>query len=481
MRVLISVFLVSLMFSVPDKVLADDVALVISNDRSLNRDTNAVARAYRDDGFNVIFEDGRRSDRIRNALASFERESRDADRILIHYVGDTVKNGRSLFLKPSDYEQGSIVEKHYNAVSLELVYELLAHRPGRSAFILSSTSGAIVNKIRVGPHIPNGLMVMLGEGAQLNGVVRDVFMGRQHSGKRLNLRTDTTVLGFVSDQPFVSRNNLEATTFENNSGTAANAALVEMRVWRDAAQNGSKAALESYINRYPNGLFRGEADARLRALAPPKPIEQTLEESLQLSRADRRSIQQNLTSLGFNTRGVDGLFGPGTRSAIERWQRTEGFLASGFLDRAQIRVLNETAQAKAEADRIKREREDLAFWQQTGSGTNQKGIQDYLAKYPQGLFAAQAKQALSRVQPSNSDPVPNAVVQREKALKMNTQTRRLVEQRLVGLGYKPGAVDGKFTRETRIAIKAFQSKSGLPSTGYMDNQTVTRLVASIFR
>ena len=37
-----------------------------------------------------------------------------------------------------------------------------------------------------------------------------------------------------------------------------------------------------------------------------------VEDALGLSRGERRNIQQDLTDLGFNTRGVDGLFGNGT-------------------------------------------------------------------------------------------------------------------------------------------------------------------------
>lgn len=484
MRLLMSAALACVTALTPVKLLAADVALLISNvqnagfprAREINAEIGQLVQSYRDDGFTVLVERDVRLAGMENALRRFEAESRNADRAIIHYVGSLVESDHSLFLKPVNFASQSIVDRHTNTISLDVLFELLSHRPGRSALVLASPADDIAAKVDAGSHVPQGVLVLAGFGLTTNRAIREGLLKGDETGIQLNARNELTATGFVSDFNLASRRT------ENQSfGTPADSALIEMRDWRAAAQNGTQAALQNYINRYPNGLFRGEAQARIDALSPPKSIEQTVEEALRLSRADRRKIQENLTLLGFNTRGVDGLFGPGSRAAIERWQRTEGFRPSGFLDRAQIRVLDESARVKAEANRVAQERDDLAYWQQTGSGTNERGLRDYLAKYPTGLFATQAKQALARVQGNSNSQQNEAFAQRENALKMNAQTRRLVEQRLVGLGYEPGPVDGNFTRETRIAIRSFQQKSGLNATGYMDNQTVTRLVASIFR
>lgn len=87
------------------------------------------------------------------------------------------------------------------------------------------------------------------------------------------------------------------------------------------------------------------ANAPLEAPAPATPESrstpnvQEREDALGLDRNARRDIQRRLVLLGFDTRGVDGMFGPSTRGAIANWQRTQGHPNSGFFDRAQLQDL----------------------------------------------------------------------------------------------------------------------------------------------
>lgn len=488
MKLVKSVLIAAALCVAPVKVFAADVALLIANvneanirePQTVNRELGGLITAYQQDGYTVIFEREVNSRQLLDAVARFEAQSKGADRLVVHFVGALSETRQSQFMMPNGATAGSIVELHRSALDVELVYDLLSLRPGRNALILGTATPRVVEKLLFHGHIPQGVLVVAGDALNINRSVQQGMLEGGESPRQLGQRTGVATLGYVSDVPLAATLAPQNNT-QNRQQNASEAALVEMRDWQQAAQTGSRAALEGYLNRYPSGLFRGEAQARLNALAPAKPVEQTVEENLSLSRADRRRIQRNLTQLGFNTRGVDGVFGRGSRSAIERWQRSEGFRATGFLDGTQVRVLNEKARVKAEADRVAREREDLNYWQQTGSGSSVQGLQDYLARFPEGLFSAQAKQALERAQQNNQTQQNQGLLQRENALNMNGQTRALVEQRLTGLGYSVGPVDGNFTNETRIAIRDFQQKAGITPTGYMDNQTVTRLVASIFR
>jgi peptidoglycan hydrolase-like protein with peptidoglycan-binding domain len=64
------------------------------------------------------------------------------------------------------------------------------------------------------------------------------------------------------------------------------------------------------------------------------------EDALGLDSESRRRVQQRLTSAGFGTRGIDGIFGPRTRAAISDWQRTRGYSVTGFLNAAQLSELD---------------------------------------------------------------------------------------------------------------------------------------------
>lgn len=63
------------------------------------------------------------------------------------------------------------------------------------------------------------------------------------------------------------------------------------------------------------------------------------EAQLGLGRQQRRAVQAGLTQRGFNTRGVDGVFGRGTRNAIAAWQRANDLTATGYLTAAQYQRL----------------------------------------------------------------------------------------------------------------------------------------------
>lgn len=483
-----SAFVVSL--GVASAAMAADVALVISNHsydgRSPIRDVRTgyrdLVRAYDRDGFDVISAQNASSTRMAELLREFEDAAADADRVVIHFNGYVEPSNQNLRMVPSDMTKGSMVGAHYAAPSLDLLYELVDHRPGRSAVFIATPQSNVGLAIAKGPHIPQGVLVMAGKPRTLNrGMAKALLVDNKPPTSLVNY-ADTFITGYISDQPLTPA----AVVVEDRAPTAADNTAQEMRAWRTAAQNGSREALEGYLRAYPNGLFRREAQARIDALAPAVSPEERLEQALNLTRAQRRNIQKNLTLLGFNTRGVDGIFGNGSRRAISNWQRSEGFRQTGFLDRAQIRVLEEAARvrqqeldAKAEADRAARDQQDLAFWQSTGSSGEEADLRAYLDKYPDGLFAPQAKRLLADIEASKPK-VDTAALARENALNLNGQTRLLVEQRLAGLRLNPGRVDGNFDENTRTAIAAFQKSRNLRETGYLDSDTVGQLIVSVF-
>lgn len=264
--------------------------------------------------------------------------------------------------------------------------------------------------------------------------------------------------------------------------------------------------------------------------------EQRIEDRLGLSFRDRRRIQAELTILGYNPRGIDGIFGPRTRRAIAQFQADLGRPATGYLRPRQVERLSELAQErrrelKAEAERARRqaEREDNAYWAATGKSGLPKDLRSYLRRYPDGLHAdaaraqldaierdrrRQARQeerqaweaavaedrigayrryletypsgifadtAAARIEDLREETQRDAARERrletERALELSQDSRRSVEDRLNALGFRVGPIDGVIDRETRLAIRGFQRTRGLNVTGFLNEGTLRRLVA----
>src|SRR5262245_28367543 len=55
----------------------------------------------------------------------------------------------------------------------------------------------------------------------------------------------------------------------------------------------------------------------------------------------------------------------------------------------------------------------------------------------------------------------------------------VAETHLRDFGYDPGPVDGRFTAETQVAVRAFQARYGLPISGLLDWQTRLELVPGL--
>ena len=108
-------------------------------------------------------------------------------------------------------------------------------------------------------------------------------------------------------------------------------------------------------------MAKAEAEAKQKAEADAaaQNTAAATEAALGLSAGDRRRIQVALTSLGFDTRGADGVFGPRSREMILGWQRARGQPTTGFLTAAQQQALfKEAAPALAKYDQAQRTAEE---------------------------------------------------------------------------------------------------------------------------
>jgi hypothetical protein len=108
-----------------------------------------------------------------------------------------------------------------------------------------------------------------------------------------------------------------------------------------------KAEAEAWLKSEAEAMKKAAAEAKQKAEADAaaRQAAEAAETALQLVPRDRQRIQVALTSLGFDTHGTDGVFGPRSREMIQGWQRARNQPATGFLTAAQQEALLKEASA----------------------------------------------------------------------------------------------------------------------------------------
>lgn len=222
-----------------------------------------------------------------------------------------------------------------------------------------------------------------------------------------------------------------------------------VEAWVLAREGGTEADFRDYLNRFPDSPFAELARLRLAAMAAPDTLvaaqsatgapqaadgatagassqiaatapqtasvaaaaaappvtsappadpaltPEEIEQALGFDRRDRREVQERLTVLDYDTRGVDGIFGPGSRAAIRAWQARTGQEATGFLTAEGLKRLKAATEEKLAAYRAEQKRRAAAKARQrgqTGQGTASGGG-TYQARASCGSIVATARDA----------------------------------------------------------------------------------------
>ena len=84
-----------------------------------------------------------------------------------------------------------------------------------------------------------------------------------------------------------------------------------------------------------------------RQSLPPGPAD--VEQSLGLGLNDRRTAQSALTLLGFDTGGIDGVFGSKTRGALREYQEANGDAVTGYLTAETLLALGSAANSSRDS------------------------------------------------------------------------------------------------------------------------------------
>lgn len=474
-------------FALP--VMAEDAALLVGVDRyeRLGRVGNATevlngAESLRGAGYDVsMLSNGSAADMMR-LVDRFANTATDADRLVVGLSGQFVTDGDRSWLLAADTARPSYFGLG-GAVSVDSIMSVLAQAPGQAVLILGydlNADDAIGSYLREGVgdlNIPQGVTVIYGEPNATDEVIREAITvpGADVLGFARNVRW-LNEAGFLPDSLIMEP--------ANASGSTPNAPSDgTLQYWTDAQVADTADSYRRFVLNYPNSPYVAEARRRLDAIeSDPVRLAESAETQLSLTRNQRRDIQRDLTLLNYDTRGVDGIFGSGSRSAIRNWQQSNGFTQTSFLTAEQISRIDAQASRReaeiaAEQERAREEAErlDRAYWDETGARGDLAGYRAYLNRYPDGIFAAEAKAAVDQQDTQN-----NAGQAGEDALNINPVLARLIESRLNQLGFNPGAVDGRFDSDTRGAISRYQTRSGLSATGYLNQPTLARLLADTF-
>ena len=530
--------------------LANDQALLLGVERYANLDrVNGAADitdaedALRAAGFDVqVQANGAGADMTRR-LTGFVAGIDDAERLVVGLSGAFITDGDRTWLLPVDVFD-PILFNLAGAVSIESVLRVLARVPGQAVLVLGSDTSA---NERYGPFTragmgnldaPNGVTIVNGTARATANLMKDMMEPGADVMGLVRESSNLFVFGFVPQSLVLVPDDFESIEVPDTPEPTDGERAAEDTLWEGAQALDTADAYRNYLTRYPNGTYVEQAEALiLEITTQPNRADRLAEEALALSRDDRRDIQRDLAILDFDPRGIDGIFGPGSRSAVTNWQQQNGFSQTSYLTREQINQMDaqaarRTAELEAQAERARAEKErlDRAFWAETGALGDEPGLRAYVERFPDGSFAAQATEQLSAIEQAKGEaaaaedkaaweqaaeantirsyqtylgvfpagafaaeataridrintlePSDDTAIAAENALGLDGITLRLIEARLAQLGLEPGEVDGDLDNRSRRAIRNFQRDRELPVTGFINEQTIVRLLADGFQ
>jgi peptidoglycan hydrolase-like protein with peptidoglycan-binding domain len=203
-----------------------------------------------------------------------------------------------------------------------------------------------------------------------------------------------------------------------------------------------------------------------------------------------RQVQQTLRDRGFNSGPIDGIMGPATRAAVQKFQQSQNLENTGQLNRQTLVALGVQPDTVSAVDR-----RASAY----GPGTirkvqqtlNNRGFQ---AGPADGVIDADFQAALREFQKSENLEATGMLNQRTLAalglpaeptigverrvpvyVAPGSRTVRDVQRALAQRGYDPGPVDGVMGPATKMALRSFQRAENLEPTGKVNARTLAGL------
>ena len=377
---------------------AGRVALVVGNSTYAHigrlpnpgNDAADMAAGLRRLGFDVTTV--RDADRVAmtEALRVFTRESAGADVSLVFYAGHGLEMDGVNYLVPVDARLERDTDVRFEAIELDDV--------------LASTMGADLRVVILDACRNNPLARSM----QRTGASRNVSRG-SFGDLDESLLGDETLVAYAAAAGTTAADG----TGRNSPYTSALLAYLEQPLEIGLLFREVRArVLEATEGRQrPHEYASLLSEHYLRAATGSDP--RALEAALSLDRSVRRLVQQGLAAAGFSPGPADGVFGPATRAAIRGWQTSRGATATGYLDAAgaselgvpvPAAALSTAASSSPDAlaptiaaspPAAELNRAEVVFWESVRESTDPADFDDYLARWPAGIYARLATNRLA--------------------------------------------------------------------------------------
>ena len=179
-----------------------------------------------------------------------------------------------------------------------------------------------------------------------------------------------------------------------------------------------------------------------------------------------RSLQQTLKDQGFYYGAVTGEKSAETTAAIRRYQIRNGLRVTGELNDEILRSVKPSSNSVAAEFRSNSK---PAVPQSTS------GRPDVNARVSQGSPPPSFNQPDRSLE---TNPSYAASFYQSGPIRVNRRINVEAQYQLMSRGYYRGRVDGKYGRQMSLALRAFQSGTGLPPTGRLDTGTLEALGSS---
>jgi len=490
----------------PGAAVAADIALVIGNHNykqapdaeSAEIDAREVAAALEDGGYDVTLGIDMTRREMRNQLSRFADKIGTADNVVVYFSGHAIRSDGVTYLAPVDQQNRSLVQVVLDGLPLDLILRLAQSKPGRAVVFIDA--------------------------AQFEGFAPNA--NAEPGLATIEPREGVLIVSAAAPGRAIRRRDARGSTFARDVVAKF---LAPRACAMDAVRSMSAPAWSTGAVR-PGLRLVTRRGARVEAgtgggstIGDPVAVEA----ALRLSRTQRRDIQENLSLLGHDPRGIDGAFGPGTRTAIRLWQRANNLTESGYLTDEQVALLlRQSREAGSTPTNSASTSRDDDYWARTGALGTGDGYRAYLGRHSDGQHAVEARDGLKRMARFNTDlaarreledwrfaetndrradyrdyldryptgiwqpeaqarmgelagtstPAPADPAAEEAAMALTRNDRLSVEQRLNYLGFSPGTQDGFFDNNARRAIEGYQRSRNFQPTGYVDNPTIARLL-----